>query len=60
MERRANTKVVPLVYYVSVGLAVSGEGVVPTKGDVQGEHRVKTIIENYFGRTVVVFEPLPK
>jgi hypothetical protein len=51
---------IQLDYYVPGEPVISGEGLLPKKGDVHGEHRVKTVVHNYFGRTVVVFEPLPK
>jgi len=53
-------KLVALDYYVPGEPVMSGYGPLPTKGDVHGEHRVRTVVHNWFGRTVVVFEPIPK
>jgi hypothetical protein len=44
-----NSKVIPLDYYVPGEPVMSGEGLPPKKGDVHGEHRVKTVVQNYFG-----------
>jgi hypothetical protein len=53
-------KVVELDFYLPGAPVMSGEGLIPKKGDVYGEHRVRTVVHNYLGRTVVVFEPRPK
>jgi hypothetical protein len=53
-------KVIPLDFYQPGEPVISGEGRPPKKGDVLGQHRVKGVVQNYYGRTVVVLEPLPK
>lgn len=51
---------IPLDYYLPGEPVKSGEGLLPKKGEVLGEHRVKGVVQNYHGRTVVVLEPLPR
>jgi hypothetical protein len=53
-------KIVQLDYFVPGEPVTSGYGLLPTKGDVHGEHQVRTVVHNYFGRIVVVFEPIRK